>query len=181
MGGFLKGIPWKDDPQDKTTHSHALLWGEVIREPKVNLKLKRRYVEVLVKYQSKTFLICKRWSAVKSDFGKESVDPINKAIENLRKHDTVLIMGRYDVSEYVNRDGVQKKAYNMRVEFVVPMDVVALLSELLWSPSLQQLLQLDEKYADKMEVVRDIDEPDDYEDYEDGGLEDYGEYSDIGF
>ena len=170
---FLKFEPWKEE-NEKTTHYIGILWGEVVKKPRVDKNRKKRYTEVLVQYAKspKRFMACRHWSGYKDDFGEKALDATSRALEGLRLHDTVFILGRYDTTPFVNKDGVEKVGFHFRVEMIIPQDTVAGLAELMGSISVQNLMKLDAKYQDRMYAVEEKDDEDDEEDYED-----YGEYN----
>ena len=173
MGGFFRGAPWSDDTTGKTRRAFAFVWGEVAKDPRVHTDSKKPCTEVLVKYKSQTFIICKRWGN----------DAVTDAMRRLRKNDTVVIFGRYDNTQYLNKDKAQKEKFHLRAEFVLAQDVATYVLELMRSPSMAQLLKMDGKYADKLESVEQNDE-DDFENYQ-GEIQeeifDGDEFDDLGF
>lgn len=171
MGGFFRGQPWADDETGKTRHAFAFVWGEVAKEPKRTRDSQKWCTEVLVKYKGGAFIICKRWGD----------DDVTYAMRRLRPHDTVVIFGRYDNYSYINKSGAQKEKFYLRADFVLSQDVAAYVLELMRSPSMAQVLKMDEKYADKLESFEAKDDEDEldgeYQGFSEEGLYD----DDIGF
>lgn len=174
MGGFFRGAPWLAEGSSKTRHAFAFVWGEVVSTPKLQTDLRRPCTTVTVKYKQKTFIVCKHWGD----------DDVSYAMQNLRIHDTVVIFGRYENSQYVNKRGVEKEVFHLRVEFLMAQDIATFALELMRSPSMAQLLKMDERYADKIESVDEEDmdgfEPSGPNDFEEEIYDD-DEFGDIGF
>lgn len=174
MGGFFRGTPWLAEGSTKTRHAFAFTWGEVVSTPKVQTNLKKPCTVVTVKYKQKTFIVCKHWGD----------DEVADAMRNLRLHDMVIIFGRYENTQYVNKQGAEKEVFYLRAEFVLSQDIATFAMELMRSPSLAQLLKMDERYADKIESADEDDMdglieagPNDFEEE----IYDDDEFGDIGF
>lgn len=174
MGGFFRGTPWLAEGSERTRHAFAFTWGEVVSTPKVQTHTKKPCTTVTIKYKQKTFIVCKHWGE----------DDVSRAMQSLRLHDIVIIFGRYENTQYVNKQGAQKEVFYLRAEFVLAQDIATFAMELMRSPSLAQLLKMDERYADQMETAEEdaMDglveaNPNDFEEE----IYDDDEFGDIGF
>ena len=166
MGGFFRGAPWAAENSDKVRYAYAFVWGVVSSAPKINTKTRKPCTQVVIRYKSGSRLVCRHWGN----------DSVTFAMQQLEKGEPVVVFGIYENVDYVNKNGVQKKSYYLHADFVASQRTLSFVSELMRSPSMEQLLKMDSRFSDKLESVEDDEDDEDFDDYEQGEI-----YDDIGF
>lgn len=140
-GGYIKGPWWRfpGEDDDETRRCFVVAWGNLIRDPQETYK-DSRHVRFVIKCgrgagRSERYLVCDGW-------GQRMTATVMAAME---KNDVVLCAGQWKetiaVSKRKKTLGQRKPVYAMRVNFIIPMGLVAFLLELYSAPKVRKLVE----------------------------------------
>lgn len=157
-GGFFRGnanrptVSEMNDENSTIRRYPAVLWGYVVREPKVTC-INTKRVEFTVKFgagsgkaknnkEASGYRNCEAW-------GDTAVSAVMTAVEH---KETVVCFGEWKVVKYaegnLTKKGKQKQDYNVfTCHAVYPMHLMEFLVELYNSPTIQKILEEDRNDA----------------------------------
>lgn len=144
MGGFLKLRSWYDDFGGE--YATAILWGEVLKTPRVRYRPMPNVYVLLNWHTKKDKIVCQSWGD----------NDTTRVMAALSRKDRALFFGTYCKTHFVNSKGEQKEWYGVKVDMVIPMELIALVLQLFTNKNIQNLVFGDDP-ADPFESIDDSD------------------------
>ena len=144
-GGFLKSDVFYYGEDDKDEHIFAVVWGEVIRNPKIQIfKNGKKRTDFAIRYLKGGYIIVMIYGDT----------PAADAAASLHATDMVCVKGIITRHRYENKQG-EKRETRFLVPFSVePYDYTLFVQRLYNSPTINRLLEQDE--SDAMESAKDF-------------------------
>lgn len=135
-GGYLRGPWWKyvTDDEEKTRRCYVVAWGNIVNQPKEAFK-NVRSLRFAIKTgrgagRTEKHLVCVA-------FGENLCSAVMRSME---KGDVVVVFGTWtEKLQSKTKKGI-KPTYEMRVNFIIPMEVVYKAMVLLSTPQIGDIL-----------------------------------------
>lgn len=144
-GGFLKSEVWYYGEDDKDEHIFAVVWGEVIRTPKIRVfKNGKKKTDFAIRYMRGGYIIVVIWGDT----------PAADAAASLQATDMVCVKGIITRHQYENKRGEKRETRFLFPFSVEPYDYTLFVQRLFNSPAIHKILDEDE--SDAMESVNDF-------------------------
>lgn len=140
VGGHLQGAKFHWDENDADFHSHLIVWGHVIHDPKIIIyKSGKKKTEFAVRY-------CRGGHIIVMIFGDT---PAADEAAMLKAKDRVVVVGMLHRHVYTNSLGERKKLRYIAPFFIIPCDrileVLKTMVRITLSPSINKILDADEE------------------------------------
>lgn len=143
-GGFIKSDVFHYGGEDKDDHIFAIVWGEVIHDPKIRVfKTGTKKTEFAIRYMRGGYIVVNIWGDT----------PAADAAASLQATDMVCVRGIITKKVYTNSRGETRDATALVPFAVEPYDYTLFIQRLYNSPSIRKILEEDE--ADVMESAGD--------------------------
>lgn len=137
-GGYLRGPWWRytGDDETETRRCFVVAWGNIVIEPMDSIKKDTRAVKFVIKTgrgagRNEKHLVC-------IGYGELIVTTVMRAME---KGDIVFVAGTWvERLKSKTKKGI-KPTYEMQAHFIVPLEAIALLLNVLNLPQITEALK----------------------------------------